>query len=56
MHRVGLRCLTRGHVEEAWIEKARLVDEAAKRGMTGIPDFPRWVIMGLDIESIFGYL
>ena len=56
VHRIRLCCLTRRHVEESWIEETRFVNEAAKRSMACISDFPGRVIMRFHVESIFGHL
>ena len=56
VHRIRLRCFTRRHVEKPWIEEAGLIDKTTKRGVTGISDFSRRVIMSLHVESIFRYL
>lgn len=56
VHWICLGCFTRRHVEEAWIEQTRLINKAAKRRMTCVSDFSRWVIVAVHVEPIFRYL
>lgn len=56
VHWICLGCFTRRHVEESWVEETRLVNKAAKRGMTCVSDFSSRVIVGVHVKPIFGYL
>lgn len=56
MHRIGLRRFTRRHVEKPRVEESRFVNKAAIRSMTCVAGLSRWIIVGIDIESVFGYL
>ena len=51
---ISLSCLFRGHVEEASIEVTRILNKAAVWYLTCILLLASWVIVGLNVEPIFG--
>jgi hypothetical protein len=55
-HRISLCSLTRRHVEEARVEKTRLVDEATVRSVRLVLALSRGVAVSVGIETVRGNL
>ena len=56
MHRIGLRSLTRGHIEEARVEETRFVDKASIRSVARVTDLAVSIVMLSHIETVWRYL
>jgi len=51
-HWVSLSSLTRRHVEELWVEKTWLVDEATEWGVGLVLALSRWVAVSISVETV----